>query len=488
MSLKEIIFSCVAVLFCTAAAASPVRDTVVVAKADTVAVASDENFTDEDLMKLVSSQVKDTVVKKVDKGRDVSSAINARRQRTADFTPFVSEKFSDNTFVSFRGTSLKIATPDYSFGAVGGLSYGKWFHQDHAARVNYDYGIWHDNFDGSPIHGMELSATYMFNLSAYVGGYRTNRLCEVIFEAGAGYANSLLVRTPDDVFEDVPAEKRMGHAFTAHAGAMLNLRAFKKFDFFVEPQAVLYTNGMAMSYGGNWRKWMAAFRASFGISYNMNTSPYPDSRRLRPREDGWFVHVMSGPHFQNSALVYDHVGMNEAFGVHFSLGLGKYYTDYFGMRFSGAYYRGDWVTYETVGPMPCNYFAVRAEAMLDMFSLIKLAVDRDKKKSRKAEDVKPAGNGRFPKRPFFAASILVGPEIGYMYKVDIEDVIATPYVGITGGVQAKFNLTSRFSLFIEPRFSVMPYDAPAHDYTTLNDNRNYYDGLINLNAGIEFLL
>ena len=485
MNFRYILALTSAVLLSAAAYAAPAHRDFFMNAADTVEVAQSDSLSDADILKMISSQQPvDTMPQKVDKGRDVSIYINARRQRTADFTPFVSEKFSDNTFVSLRASSLKIATPDYSFGTVGGLSYGKWLHPDHALRLNLDYGMWHDNFDGSPIHGMELSATYMFNLSSYVGGYRTNRFCEIMFEGGAGYSNSIIVRTPDDIFEDLPAETKVGHAFTAHAGAMFNMRVFRNFDFYVEPQAVLYTNGMAMSYGGNWRKWMAAFRASFGVSYNINPSPFHDSHNLRMREDGWFISVSSGPHFQNSALVYDHVGMKEAFGIHFNLGLGKYYTDYFAMRFSGAYYRGDWVIYET-GAMPCNYFALRAEGMLDLSNLLKIAITRDRKTAKKVEKEE---NVRFQKRPFFAASLLFGPEVGYMYKKDIKETIATPYIGITGGVQTKFNLTRRFSLFVEPRFSVIPYDAPAHDYSKLNDNRNYYDGLINVNFGIEFML
>lgn len=462
--------------------------------ADTAFVSTD------DIRKNFATQQQDTVKKVVDRGRDVSRLVNSRRQRSVDVTPFVSQKFMDNTFVSLRATTLKLASEDYSFGMQGGLSVGKWLHEDHGVRVNLDCGTWTDNFDVSPITGMELSASYLFNLTSYVGGYRTNRLAEIFIVAGAGYSNSMLSKRTGVEMGTL----RVGHAFTGHVGANLNLRLFRNFDFFVEPQAVLYTNGMAVSYAGNWRSWMAAFRASFGLTYNISPSPSPDSPRLLPRTDGWFVTVLGGPHFQNSEMVYTRLGADNALGVHGAVGLGKYYTDYFAIRYTASFCRGSWREYDGK-EMPCNYFAARAEAMIDAVGLVKLAINAPgaRKKAAKAGSdgvsdrasggasggASDGAPGRLSeRRPFFSASLLIGPEIGYMHKVDETLVVGTPYIGITGGVQAKFNLTPRFSLFAEPRFSLLPYDAPANDPTTLNDNRNYYDSILNFNLGIEFLL
>lgn len=475
-------------------------DTTMVADvADTSSVQQDSLYLQ------MFSQQQDTVKKEKDRGYDAGRYVNIRRQRSVDLTPFVSQKFMDNTFVSLRATTLKLASEDYSFGMQGGLSVGKWLHEDHGVRVNIDCGTWTDNFDVSPITGMELSASYLFNLTSYVGGYRTNRLAEIFIVAGAGYSNSMLSKRTGAEMGTL----RVGHAFTGHVGANLNLRLFRNFDFFVEPQAVLYTNGMAVSYAGNWRSWMAAFRASFGLTYNISPSPSPDSYRLLPRTDGWFVTVLGGPHFQNSEMVYTRLGADNALGVHGAIGLGKYYTEYFAVRYTASFCRGSWREYDGE-EMPCNYFTARAEAMIDAVGLVKLAINAPgaRKKAAKATGRSGASSasdaaggagasgarsrklsGRLSeRRPFFSASLLIGPEIGYMHKVDQTLVVATPYIGLTGGIQAKFNLTPRFSLFAEPRFSLLPYDAPANDPTTLNDNRNYYDSILNFNLGIEFLL
>lgn len=454
--------------FCFNMASYAQSDTVVVADtaADTLAV-TDTMLSAEDVMKLLTSPKADTVKKVVDRGRDVSRYVNVRRQRAADVSPFVSERFVDNTFVSLRGSMFKLVPEDYSFGLAGGLSFGKWLHQDHALRLDLDYGKWTDNLDGSPITDIEIGASYLFNLSSYVGGYRSNRLCEVSLVTGFGYSNSTRVRILDGMSKDVAT----GHSVHGSVGLNLNLRIFRDFDLFIEPAASVYSNGVALYYTGNWRKWMAAFRGAVGLTYNIRSRAPEVSPKQFPRDKGWFVAVMGGPHFQNSDLVYKELGLGKALGVHVGLSVGKYYTDYFAVRYSAAYSRGAWIVYGDE-EMPCNYFSVRAEGMLDAVGLVRRAVGKSVEDSR----------------PLFALSLLCGPEIGYMYKVDRNLVVNTAYMGLTGGIQAKVNLTGRFSLFLEPRFLVLPYEAPSHDPTSANNYRNYYDGLFNINLGIEFML
>lgn len=418
-------------------------------------------MSDADIMQLLASPQQDTVKKVVDRGFDVSRMVNARRQRAEDYTPFTNTPFMANTFASAGVKTNKLLSEDYSFGMMGEVSFGKWLHEDHAVRAGLAVGSWQDNFDGSSITSMELEMSYLFNLTSYVGGYRTNRLCEVMIVSGIGYANSI-------------HKKALTHAFSAHLGANVNLRLFKGIDLFVEPTAGLYTNGMAVSYAGNWRTWLTAFQTNFGLTYNIMPSKSPASEGLIAHSDGWFVSMYGGPHFQNSQLVYDHVGLGKSIGVHMAVGIGKYYTDFFSFRFSGAFSRGTWVRYGDE-EYPCNYFAARAEGMLDFVSLLT--------KHEKG------------KRPMLAASLVLGPEIGYMHKIDHElvnqekkMVVDETYLGLTGGIQVKVRPARRLGLFVEPRFSMIPYKAPYYDESSLNDYRNYYDGIVNFNFGIEFLL
>ena len=477
MSRFIVIFFCLAIFSGQTVVASAVQqDTLQVAlaavdsllkdaAADTLAVP--DSISDEELLRsLLAPQSADTVAKVKDKGFDVSKMINARRSRAADVTPFESKPFLKNTFASLRLTSLTMANDDYSSGLQAGLSFGKWLAPDHAVRINLESGLWNDNFDVEPVLGSELSASYIFNLTSYAFGYRTNRFFEMSLLGGLGVANSTLTQ-----YRAGQTGKMSGTAFTAHVGTHLNLRVFKNIDFFLEPQAVIYTNGMAVSNSGNWRSVLAAFRGTFGLTYNIQPSYQGDSPLLLDRSNGYFVSLMMGPSYQNSRLVYETVGLARALGVQVALSIGKYYTDYFAVRYSGGYTRGTWVAYrdETYN---CNYFSARAEGMFDVVRFVQRLV----------------AGGAPEKISAFSGSILFGPEIGYMYKVDMNDVVQTLYMGMSCGVQAKYQLNKRLSLFVEPRFSIIPYDAPANDPTTLNDNRNYWDGVVNLNAGIEFTL
>ena len=97
-----------------------------------------------------------------------------------------------NTFASARLTTSKILTEDYGYGLSGGASFGKWLHQDHAVRLGASAGQWQENHKGQSVLSLSLDASYLFNLSSYVGGYRTNRFCEVMIVAGAGYSMAYL--------------------------------------------------------------------------------------------------------------------------------------------------------------------------------------------------------------------------------------------------------------------------------------------------------
>ena len=72
-----------------------------------------------------------------------------------------------------------------------------------------------------------------------------------------------------------------------------------------------------------------------------------------------------------------------------------------------------------------------------------------------------------------------------MNKKDRSDAVQSFYFGVSGGAQVKFRLTPMISLYLEPRFSIVPYPAKAQVGETDNKYRNYYDGVMNFNAGIE---
>lgn len=463
MMRKNIIILLCSLLACTGSAWAQTDSSMlsfVQPKADSVAV--EDSLSDEEIMKMLAKQSQtDTVRKVVDKGVDVSKMVNSKRMRPVDDVVFESSPFMKNTFFTLGVTSHLLELDNHSPGLEGSISFGKWLHEDHAVRAMLSMGEWRDNYDFSYQLATQLDVSYIFNISSFVNGYRPNRFCDICFVAGVGYANATQLSE-----EAEGRETFFGNAFDFHVGARLNLRVFKSLDFFIEPQVVGYTNGITV-YEGSWRGIKPAFRGSVGLSYNVMQSYGSDSPRLLPRKSGYFINLTAGPHFQNSSLVYE-VGLQNCIGVHVALGVGKNYTDYFAMRYSFAYSRNPWIAYagETY---PCNYFALRAEGIWDVLSFARYIMFK----------------GENTRHKFLSASVLFGPEAGYMNKKDRSDAVQSFYFGVSGGAQVKFRLTPMISLYLEPRFSIVPYPAKAQVGETDNKYRNYYDGVMNFNAGIE---
>lgn len=415
------------------ASASVADTTFVPSITDSLAAALDNAFAVD------SSQIKVR-----DRGFDASRYRMLGRFKPVDQVKFKSEKFIDNTFISLKETTLKLASPDYTFGLMTGLSFGKWFHEDHAVRINASAGRWNDNFNGYDIWGSELTATYMFNVVSYLTGYHPEYYCNLSVVAGAGAAMVIY-------------DGHAGVAATAHVGANVGMKLSKGVEFFVEPLVALYSNGMAVSRAGNWRSWMTAFNGSMGLNFNISRHD------VDPAPKKWFMSLVGGTQIQNSANVYNKIGIKNAFGLHTSIGVGHRVVDYFAVRGSLSYSRHKWVQYDELF-LFSDYYALRVEGMLDLISAF----------SKKEEHT-------------IGLSLLFGPEIGYMYKDDYGvEYLHSVYYGLTGGIQLKFAVAKKVRVFLEPRMSLIPYHGVSHDKTNLNDFANYYDGLLNINLGIEF--
>ena len=424
-----------------------------------------DSLTDEEILKMLESPHKDTVVRQKSKGVDVSKLVNAKRMRPVDEVVFEASPFMKNTFFSLGMSMQALELKNHSLGLAGELSFGKWLHEDHALRAQLRLGKWNDNYDNTPVLGTQFDVSYLFNVSSFVDGYRPNRFSDINLVAGIGYANSTSLGDVEKVRNSLS-----GHAFSFHAGSRVDLRIFKNLDLFIEPQAVFFTEDVT-SYQGTWKGIKPAFRATVGLTYNVMQSYGQDSPRLLPRKEGYFLNLMGGFHFQNSRLVLKDIGLKKCMGLHVSFGVGKNYTEWFAMRYSFAFSHNPWVEYEGA-TLPCNYYAICPEAVIDVLSLVRYFMF----------------DGTATRHAFLSASVVVGPEIGYMHKKDRNDALKTMYMGITGGAQVKFRLTPTFAMFAEPRFSIVPYAARVPVGTMLNSHKNYYDGLLNFNVGMELSL
>lgn len=383
-----------------------------------------------------------SVPKVRDKGYDASRYSMMKRYRPKSQT-FVSGKFMDNTFLSVNARSMKLATADYSFGMLGGLSFGKLFNPFCTVRISAAAGAWTDNFNGRRIAAIEVGADYLFNIVSYLDGYRPDRICELSLVAGLGYAFA-------------GYKGHWGHAFTCHAGLNLSMRLLPGVNFFLEPKAAIYSNGMALSYAGNWRAWLAAFQGDFGISIS-------NPERKGQLNTPWFVSLSGGTRIQNSMIVRNDLGISKSCGMDYSLSAGRYFNRFSSIRASLSYGRSKWVVYNGNLPYFTDYYSLGFDLLLDFVSMVSGRDDN-----------------------LVAASILFGPEIGFMHKADIGNDINRAYMGLFGGVQLKFRVWRGISVFLEPGFRLIPYSAGAVNKATVNDCYNYYDGLLCLDLGVEY--
>ena len=430
-------------------------------------------------------------VKVWDKGFDVRHYLNTDRYKAPTYTQFTRKSFFSNTFIGFRGSAFKVMNPDYGFGQVAGGFIGKWLHPAAAVRLGMSVpplpkeppAYWYDNFDARKIRAFEMSADAMFNLMSYLYGYDTRRFCEMSVVAGLGYVH---VWKPAAGFGNA-ADK--GDAFSVRAGVNFDMRVFDRLHLFIEPQINLYFNprqgssnkGIAISSAGDWKSYITAFRTSVGMAYNFGQTK-PDTKRLSgsyrdPNLDcnGYFISALAGIQFQqNSRLVWKrNMRAAERVGKHFVFAGGRWFNEFFGLRLSADYAENAWIKYHDDKPLTTQYISMRLEGMLDVLNMGRYYRN---KSNGVSDDVEP----------LFGLALLLGPEMGRMRKIDLNNkVLREYYVGVTGGIQARFRLHKWVSALVEPRFSLVPYTAPHADIEAPSDRMNYFDALLNLNLGLE---
>lgn len=467
---KIIISLCLTVLSCVVCSAVPYR-----AVLDSLDVAADSVSVDS-LDVNDSTDAKNTGKEVRDRGFDVSPLLNGTRYKAPAHTEFNKNSFFSNTFIGVRASTIKVMTPDYGFGPTAGGVIGKWVHPAVAVRLGAGLGYWYDNFDARKIRALDLSADVMFNMMSYVGGYNTARFCEMSVVGGLGYTH---------VWKKLADH---GDALSAHVGLNFDMRIYDRLHLFVEPQVNLFFNprhgsprkGIAISSAGDWRSYMPAFNTFVGLAYNFGQTK-PNVQRLsgswkNPKLDwnGYYVSALAGLQFQsNSRLVWkSNMSAGERVGMHYSLGGGRWFNEFLAVRVSASYSQNNWVKYLSAKPLRSRYMSVRLEGVLDVLNMGRhlygksIGIDN-------------------PDDCFFGLAILAGPEMGHMVKHDKTSKVHDHYVGLVGGLQARFRVHKWVSVIAEPRFNVVPYAAPNSDVDAPNDNRNYYDALLNFNVGIE---
>ena len=379
------------------------------------------------------TSARDTALRPI--GFDAGKMVRVSRYRTPAKSPFVNDRFFENASLSVSGGARIPFTSSYGFTYTGGVSILKWVAPSVGVRANVSGGSLENHLYGDRSGTISVSATALFNLSSYVGGYDLSRFCEFSPLVQAGYE----CRWKDGV----------EHFFATGIGVNVNMRFSRKISFFIEPYIPLLVNSDDLSYG---------FAANVGLSYDFS------QRAQTPSCAGpYFVFLSGGVQFQNSSLVRE-AGVVNMLGCHVAAGAGRRFTEYFSLRLSAAYSQDKWAVYYSNQRMPAYYYCLRLEGMFDV---VRFALRRKETSGR------------------LGCSVLAGPEVGLFSKRDFDFRFGGYYVGLTAGLHADCRLGKRLSLFAEPRFSLIPYSAPNDDSTSTYASRSYYDALLNFNIGIE---
>lgn len=378
-----------------------------------------------------------TVKRKAPVGYDAGNMVGARRYRPKPLTEFVNDSFGDNLSVALMGNVGVPESADYGFATSAGVAVRKMLTSYLSLRWDIGGGHVPYNFDASVSGIFSTSASVLFNLSSYVMGYDRTRFFEVSTVLGVGY---------DYRFGSVPE-----HSFVADLGFNVAMRISRRLAVLVEPSLPVRLSGGGMSYG---------FNAGVGLEYDFS------GKVERPSGAGkYFISLMGGGQFQNSILVRD-AGVANSLGMHYAFGLGRVFKDYYALRFSAAYSHDIWAEYYGGFRMPAKYYLLRFEGLVDV---LRLAMQRSSE-------------------PRLGCGLVAGPEFGYMSKIDLESHMKRHYVGLAVGAHADCRIFDWLKIFVEPRFSLVPYPASNDDSTSPNVNRNYYDALFNFNAGIDIYL
>ncbi len=380
-----------------------------------------------------------------------------QRRHKPENDPFISESFFDNTFVYTYGGSSQLFNNGghtYSMGASFGVGFGKRFDYVNSLRIGFAGESYIRNMDAARMTSLGLDASYLWDLTSYVGGYRHNRFCDLNIVAGMSLRNN--------------SDRQLNKfSLGAHLGFQATMKLFKDVDFYVEPL------GRFMALPGkndgltNWKAGNFSYAMNFGINYRF----IPESAS-RPKVDygsGIFLSVMGGAQFQDATLVKNNIGILNSLGPHVAFSAGKKYTDLVSLRASLFYSNDIWCTYlDDEFIFKGHYFGLRLEAMLELLHFIPHQEDKPLPVS---------------------LSLLFGPEIGGMNRGDIKEDIFTSYCGLTGGIQFKGRIAKNVSLFLEPRFSYVPYTfKESVGNQSVAERYNYLDYLYNLNLGVEIAL
>lgn len=403
----------------------------------------------------IQAQQDSSVVK--DRGFNALQYSLQKRYRPKGYE-FRNKNLMDNTYLSaqigIEGIVLRQGA-DIRGGSKFSFAAGKLLTPAHSVRVSLNGGWFGQESNDEKLYHFGIGASYLFNITSHLKGYDPYRPFEVSTVSGLGYQ---LSSGAGETF----------HVGELHLGAQLKLNIHHQLDFFFEPLVTFYTDGIDHFSQKNWHKYDVGYSASIGFIYRLKDPLKNQKHQGGTSREAFlrntFISIAGGAQFQYSDFVKE-MGITKSIGPHISLSVGKWYTSYLGLRFSGFYSTDKWQQLPQEKHETTTYGGFRVEGMFNVLGL------GDPDRIRR-----------------FSLSGLLGAEAGYMNKTDEKAPIKSTYLGLTGGLQAMYRITRNFSVFIEPRGSLVPYSNVEKDpgNSRISVRKNYSDNIFNLNLGITW--
>lgn len=408
-----------------------------------------------------------TALKKDSTTAASSSSFNAlqyslqKRYRPKGYI-FENKRFADNAYISLSAGYERFYLRDfdkYNSGPVFGLALGKAVSKSNSFRLALIGNVMTSKAytDNKKMIIAGLQVDHLFNFSSYVSGYNPSRLFEISSVEGLGYHLSML-------------DGESMHAADLHLGIQLKLHSASRVDITVEPRVTLYSSNIDHSEKGNWHKYNMGYGVWAGFNYHFSLQGMQDGGRFAYHEnsflDNFFISASAGGVMPASRTRLE---VMDAVGGQYVISVGKWFMPVFGLRLSGFWASDKWganyadpsVTYSN------EMFGGRFEGMINFLTLF----------SPKMVD------------SVWELNTLLGVEAGQLRKeLDLEQKqTKTVYAGFTGGLQVKFKFLKHYGIFIEPRFSQVPYKLDIlQDDGISYRSFSYTDRQISLNAGLQY--
>lgn len=374
------------------------------------------------------------------------------------------EKGPHTTFIQLTASAFRPFGRGYANGPIVSIGVGHWFRGASGVLLDAGVGYFRDNLLSKAENGRvvgpqhmaaaEIRASYLLSLNRLASLNEGDRLLDISLIGGVGYL--------------IPEIKQKAGTITGHAGFDFRMHVFPGTDLLFQPELEIFRDPHSLV-DGSMKGIGGAFRGTFGLAFNMSGGkivPVAD-----PGKD-WFVGLVGG--IQNESTRLADAAGSDIYRSEYRAGLffGRSFAGGIGIRATGTF--SEAVPQESTFLHSLRLVTANLDILYDLLH-------------------NERGDNRV------SLSLIAGPEAGLFNKNYSGDKNEKPmvfpirigrrtnhgvgaYIGLSAGVQFKVRVYDGLSLFLEQRYSMVPYVMAVSNL----DHRNMTTHLWNANLGIQY--